>query len=197
MKWGRVGTRTKKISNFLALPPPEWSWELGKGKRTADCRKMPAAAPQAQSIVWPAICAAERHNPTTVWLLGFTWGRRRSDLKTCTNENGTDIFRPYSKLNPFREVEICLYPSSNIQYPIPYPYSNTQIAYLWCRYSIVSYPAWLILSVFESESGRKYENKYNISDIHPYLIRFHPYAHAWGSFPLNFFLEEHKDMFTA
>jgi hypothetical protein len=29
-------------------------------------------------------------------------------------------------------------------------------------------------SVFESESGHKYENKYDISDIRPYLIRFHP-----------------------
>jgi hypothetical protein len=42
--------------------------------------------------------------------------------------------------------------------------------------SIVSYPAFFILSVFESESGHKYENKYDISDIRPYLIRFHPYS---------------------
>jgi hypothetical protein len=32
--------------------------------------------------------------------------------------------------------------------------------------------------VFESESGQKYENKYDISDIRPYPIRFHPYLHA-------------------
>jgi hypothetical protein len=32
-----------------------------------------------------------------------------------------------------------------------------------------------ILSVFESESGHKYENKYDMSDIRPYPIRFHPY----------------------
>jgi hypothetical protein len=32
-----------------------------------------------------------------------------------------------------------------------------------------------ILSVFESESGHKYENKYDISDIRLYPIRFHPY----------------------
>ena len=32
------------------------------------------------------------------------------------------------------------------------------------------------LSVFESESERKYENKYNISDIRPYPVRFHPYS---------------------
>jgi hypothetical protein len=31
-----------------------------------------------------------------------------------------------------------------------------------------------ILSVFESESGHKYENKHDISDIRPYPIRFHP-----------------------
>jgi hypothetical protein len=31
-----------------------------------------------------------------------------------------------------------------------------------------------ILSVFESESGHKYKNKYDISDIRPYPIRFHP-----------------------
>ena len=46
------------------------------------------------------------------------------------DENGTDIFRPYSKPNPFRGVEICPYPSPDIQHPIPYPYPNTQIAYL-------------------------------------------------------------------
>jgi hypothetical protein len=40
--------------------------------------------------------------------------------------------------------------------------------------SNVSYPAFFILFVFESESGHKYENKYNISDIRPYPIRFHP-----------------------
>ena len=31
------------------------------------------------------------------------------------------------------------------------------------------------LSVFESKSGRKCGNKYNIIDIRPYLIRLHPY----------------------
>ena len=30
----------------------------------------------------------------------------------------------------------------------------------------------MTLSVFESESGQKYENKYNIGDIRPYPIRF-------------------------
>ena len=55
-------------------------------------------------------------------------------VKMCRDENGADIFRPYSKPNPFRGVEICPYPSPDIQHPIPYPYPypypNTQIAYL-------------------------------------------------------------------
>ena len=33
------------------------------------------------------------------------------------DENGTDIFRPYSKPNPFRRVEICPYSSPDIQHP--------------------------------------------------------------------------------
>ena len=36
---------------------------------------------------------------------------------------------------------------------------------------------WLTLSVFESESDQKYENKYDIGDICPYLVRFHPYQY--------------------
>ena len=47
-----------------------------------------------------------------------------------SDENGTDIFRPYLRPNSFREVQICPYPSPDIQHPIPYPYPNTQIAYL-------------------------------------------------------------------
>ena len=68
----------------------------------------------------------------------------------CRGENSTDIFRPYSRPNPFRGVQICPYPSTDIQHPIPYPYPNNQIAYLWCRYPIVSYPSWLTISVFEN-----------------------------------------------
>jgi hypothetical protein len=85
------------------------------------------------------------------------------------------IFRPYSRPNLFRGLLICPYLNLNIKHPIPYLYPDTQIAYLWCRYPIVSYLAWLTLSVSESEYGQKYENKYNISDIRPYPIRFHPY----------------------
>jgi len=36
----------------------------------------------------------------------------------------------------------------------------------------------LTLSVFESESDQKYKNKYDINDIRPYPICFHPYTHA-------------------
>ena len=93
-------------------------------------------------------------------------------------ENSTDIFRPYSRPNPFRGDQICPYPSPGIQHPTPYPYPNTQIVYLRYRYLIVSYPTQLTLSVFESESGQKYKNKCNISDIRLYPIRFHPYI--WG-----------------
>ena len=49
---------------------------------------------------------------------------------TARDENGTDIFRSYSSPNPFRGVQICPYPSSDIHHPIPYPYPNTQIIYL-------------------------------------------------------------------
>jgi len=42
-----------------------------------------------------------------------------------SDENGTDIFRSYSRSNSFRGVQICLYPSLNLRHPIPYPYSNT------------------------------------------------------------------------
>ena len=45
-------------------------------------------------------------------------------------ENGMDIFRPYSRPNPFSEVQIYPYLSPDIQHPIPYPYPNNQIAYL-------------------------------------------------------------------
>jgi hypothetical protein len=41
------------------------------------------------------------------------------------DENGINIFRPYSRPNSFRGVPICPYSSPNIQHPISYPYSNT------------------------------------------------------------------------
>ena len=45
-------------------------------------------------------------------------------------ENSTDIFRAYLRLDPFRGVQIYLYPSPDIQYPMQYLYPNTQIVYL-------------------------------------------------------------------
>jgi hypothetical protein len=30
------------------------------------------------------------------------------------DENGTNIFRPYSRPNPFRVIQICSYPSPDI-----------------------------------------------------------------------------------
>ena len=53
-----------------------------------------------------------------------------SDAVVDRDENGMDIFRPYLKSNPFRGDEIYPNPSPDIQPPIPYPYPNTQIAYL-------------------------------------------------------------------
>jgi hypothetical protein len=91
-----------------------------------------------------------------------------SPFARIRGENGTDIFRTYSRPNLFKGVQICSYPSPDIQHPILYPYSNTQIAYLWCRYPIVSYR--LTLFLFESEFGQKYENKCNLSDIGPWAL---------------------------
>ena len=88
------------------------------------------------------------------------------------------FFWLYLRPNPFREVRICPYPSLDIQHPIPYLYPNTQITYLWCRYQIISYPAWFTLSVFESESEQKKKNKCNISYIRLYPICFHPQGYA-------------------
>jgi len=65
--------------------------------------------------------------------------------------------------NLFRGVYIRSYSSPDIQHPILYPYLNTQIVHLWHWYLIISYPAWFTLSVFEFESGQKYENKCKIS----------------------------------
>ena len=53
-----------------------------------------------------------------------------TSVRSSRGENGTDIFRPYSRPNPFRGVQICPYPSPDIEHPIPYPYPNNQIVYL-------------------------------------------------------------------
>jgi hypothetical protein len=80
--------------------------------------------------------------------------------------NGTDIFRPYPSSNLFRGVQIRPYPSSEIQYPIMYPYlyPNTQIAY----------PTQLTLSVFESKS----ENHCSYLTVCTPSINYH--MHTYG-----------------
>ena len=35
--------------------------------------------------------------------------------------------------------------------------------------------------MFKSESDRECENKYNIDNIRPYLIRLHPYYRGWAA----------------
>ena len=68
-----------------------------------------------------------------LWLQCRYAGARGSPAKRglkSRDENGTDIFRPYSKPNPFKGVQICSYLSPDIQHPILYPYPNPKIAYL-------------------------------------------------------------------
>ena len=103
----------------------------------------PAAA-AGWSINWPDRARQDRMTICAVTSRpdrrGRRLGRHAMHGPVGRDENGTDIFRPYSKPNPFRGVEICPYSSPDIQHPIPYPYPNTQSVYLWCRYPIVSYP---------------------------------------------------------
>jgi hypothetical protein len=89
----------------------------------------------------------------------------------------SDRIRDRIHLERFRSVRIQV---RIFKHPIPYPYPNNQITYLWRRYPIISYSTWLTISVFKSKSGQKYKNKYNISDIRSYPICFHPYSHRIG-----------------
>jgi len=90
--------------------------------------------------------------------------------------NGTDISRPYS--NSIRTVWKSFYPSvSDSEYPISVtdPYPNAQKLHFYdvdIHYNLIRQK--LTLSVSDSVFEHKYENKYNISDIRPYPIRFHP-----------------------
>ena len=73
-----------------------------------------------------------------------------------------------------------IYPSvSDFEYPISVtnPYPNAQKLYFYdvdIHYNLIRQK--LTLSVFDSIFEHKYENKYDISGIHPYPIRFHPYT---------------------
>ena len=50
---------------------------------------------------------------------------RASEEERARDENGMYIFRSYSRSNSFRKIQICSYPSLNIQHLISYPYPNT------------------------------------------------------------------------
>ena len=55
----------------------------------------------------------------------------RETLDTnMTGVNGTDNIRSYSSLDSFRGVNIRPYSSPGIQYPTPYPNTNTETGFL-------------------------------------------------------------------
>ena len=112
--------------------------------------------------------AARTSPPCTPWARAESARGSSARPLLGGDKNDTDIFWSYSRMNSFRWVYICLYPNPNIWHPIPYPYLNTKILYLWRRYSIVSYPTtWLTLSVFEF----KFEQKYKTNMISTISIR--------------------------
>ena len=64
---------------------------------------------------------------------------------------------------------------SEYQISMTDPYPNAQKLYFYdvdIHYNLIRQK--LTLYVFDSVFEHKYENKYNISDIHLYSIRFHP-----------------------
>jgi hypothetical protein len=75
--------------------------------------------------------------------LGLLWMRMYSSQSTCIKVDWSGIKLNFIQSTPIhvkvdthiskqdlRGVQICSYPNLDIQRPIPYPYSNTQIAYL-------------------------------------------------------------------
>jgi hypothetical protein len=74
--------------------------------------------------------------------LGLFWMRMYSSQSTCIKVDWSGIKLNFIQSTPIhvkvdniskqdlRGVQICSYPNLDIQRPIPYPYSNTQIAYL-------------------------------------------------------------------
>ena len=86
-----------------------------------------------------------------------------------------DRIRIRSGLEEFLSVRIRFRVS---EYPISVtdPYPNGQKLYFYnvdIHYNLIRQK--LTLSVSDSVFKHKYKNKYNISDIHSYPIRFHPY----------------------
>jgi hypothetical protein len=85
-----------------------------------------------------------------------------------------DRIRDRIRLEGFRSVRIRVR-ILNIRYRIRIRILKSHIYDV--DITIVSYPVWLTISVFEFESEQKYENKCNISHIRLYPICFHPYTY--------------------
>jgi len=83
----------------------------------------------------------------------------------------------------FDQVWKGFYPSvSDSEYPISItdPYPNAQKLHFYdvdIHYNLIRQK--LTLSVSDSIFKHKYKNKYDISNIHPYPIRLHPYFCVW------------------
>jgi hypothetical protein len=112
------------------------------------------------------------------------WSWHAEDVEsTCTmllycylslvtkSENSTDIFQPYSRSNSFRKVQICAYPSPDIQHPILYPYPNIQIAYLWCRLS-----NYILSDIADTNPNLSRHMKTNVKYQWYMSPRLHPYS---------------------
>ena len=99
--------------------PPDRPGDLREGRRR-------------RRLGWAAGLKRKRSSSSRIQ----SWpDRRKLGRRTChyghslaavgRDENGTDIFRPYSRPNLFKGIQISPYPSLNIQHPIPYPYPST------------------------------------------------------------------------
>ena len=122
------------MTSKLGIPSPPWSNGLVTFMQTTRQHPPLAWACPFQISPFLNLCIALMNHLGTFRAIsrytGMTERRKRTMVAHPTlfksrDENGTDIFRPYSRPNSFRGVQICPYPSPNIQHPIPYPYSNT------------------------------------------------------------------------
>ena len=99
-----------------------------------DTLEYPRVKATAVSVrLWIYLCAFKNTNKDQVlggYMAPVLSSKCLEFLHIVSGENGTDIFRLYSRPNPFRGVQICPYPGLDIQHPISYPYPNNQIAYL-------------------------------------------------------------------